>query len=313
MNEEKYLIKSAIIDFFTSYFEERNVAQTIDKCEENMLSIGTGLHEIACNIDEFEKLCDMEISQSSKPLYFEIKNYKEQILMPSKMAFAIFDMAVSDKFSLKESEILINVRVSTTFRKNENIFKALNFHVSTATIEQEEGEFFPVQIPSKHVETLKEKALTDALTSSYNRHYIETKISNLLAKPSLNTIILIDLDNFKCINDNLGHPIGDEVLIGFSSICKNSIRENDTFARIGGDEFFIILNDINREFASSVYERIKKQLKKDFGEYMIKYGFNFSMGVTEILPTDTSFAEIFSRIDTILYKIKHKGGGFLSF
>jgi diguanylate cyclase (GGDEF)-like protein len=120
--------------------------------------------------------------------------------------------------------------------------------------------------------------------------------------------VLIDIDNFKYINDKNGHHIGDKVLQLFASTCKSNIRKNDFIGRWGGDEFVLILPDTDLEQASLIAERLcdditKLRLTIDGG----CLSFSVSMGVSSLSDYTPSVKILLSEADKALYQAKHQG------
>lgn len=106
-----------------------------------------------------------------------------------------------------------------------------------------------VDVLRQELEKAKEKSVTDALTGAYNRlafdEYIAEKIERYTMVKEAFSMLMLDLDNFKSINDKYGHPIGDRVLMAFAQKCRSSIRGDDFLARYGGEEFAIVLPGAN--------------------------------------------------------------------
>lgn len=98
------------------------------------------------------------------------------------------------------------------------------------------------------IQLLRHDAMTDPLTGLYNRRAFEAElersVSNAHRYDRPSALLLIDLDSFKAVNDKMGHQVGDQVLAHVASILKQNTRTNDVVARVGGDEFCIILNEI---------------------------------------------------------------------
>jgi diguanylate cyclase (GGDEF)-like protein len=109
-----------------------------------------------------------------------------------------------------------------------------------------------------------QRLITDYLTGAYNRleidRYLQQKIDSATDYPFVG--ILIDLDDFKKINDNYGHVVGDEILISTVKLLKNSITTNDFLARYGGDEFLIILNEKASAKTNLILRRIEENVEK---------------------------------------------------
>ncbi len=150
-------------------------------------------------------------------------------------------------------------------------------------------------------------ASTDSLTGCYNRRFLE-EFSNEYLKTvkrenySL-SMMMVDIDDFKKINDSYGHDIGDKVLVDFSKMLKECIRANDMFVRLGGDEFLILLLHTNMENSATVAKKILDKVN----EYDEKYKFTVSIGISQIEETDSSINEMMKRADISLYKAKNEG------
>ena len=108
---------------------------------------------------------------------------------------------------------------------------------------------------------LQQLSIEDSLTKIYNRRFFEDTITKEIEiskryETSL-SLILLDIDFFKRINDNFGHQIGDEVLVDFTDLIKNNIRKTDIFSRIGGEEFALLLLHTNLEQAVELAIKLK--------------------------------------------------------
>jgi diguanylate cyclase (GGDEF)-like protein/PAS domain S-box-containing protein len=161
-------------------------------------------------------------------------------------------------------------------------------------------------------EELRQQATTDELTQISNRrHFIELAQNEIKRAARLKrppAIALIDLDHFKQINDTLGHAAGDRVLIEFSKICQNQIREIDVFARYGGDEFVLLLPETDQEQAYEVLERIRLALTThpiDINGKRITI--TISSGITNYAGDQASIDIILSQADKALYHAKESG------
>ena len=116
----------------------------------------------------------------------------------------------------------------------------------------------------------------------------------------INYIILIDIDNFKQINDEYGHIAGDKTIKKIAEILKLSVREDDLVVRYGGDEFLILLKNTNREVAEKVLERIKNKLKEIDG---FDSPITISGGIEE-LKDISSIEECLKSADDKMYNVK---------
>ena len=164
---------------------------------------------------------------------------------------------------------------------------------------------------------LKEKfeqlANTDELTAIYNRRYFfenanrEFKRAKRHQQPM--AVISLDVDHFKAVNDQYGHPIGDQVLIKISQLISTTIRAEDIFARIGGEEFSILLPNITKPKSLQAAERLRELLDTSpiLINNNIKLPIKISLGVSVIKASDSCFQDLYARSDSALYKAKSHG------
>jgi len=120
---------------------------------------------------------------------------------------------------------------------------------------------------------------------------------------------MIDIDDFKNINDTHGHLYGDEVINSLVKIVKKLIRQTDYFGRIGGEEFAIILIETRIKNAEKIAERIRKSTEDDrvLTENQKYISFTISVGITEFSTGDGSFSDVLHRSDLAMYKAKNMG------
>ena len=156
-------------------------------------------------------------------------------------------------------------------------------------------------------------AKTDALTGIYNRGYFHNVSKNLLKSVDKNeaqlSMIMMDIDLFKGLNDNHGHHIGDLVLQNTVEICKSILREKDVIGRVGGEEFSIILPDTTIHEANKIAERIRTAIENYYVEVDgVKVGTTVSLGVASVLQTKSKSLEDLLQIsDQALYQAKADG------
>jgi len=156
-------------------------------------------------------------------------------------------------------------------------------------------------------QTLIDIARIDSMTGLYNRRFfIELCEKELNRQERYHThfsLLMIDCDHFKNINDKFGHAQGDNVLIALSTIFQTITRKSDIIARVGGEEFMIILQETNLEDAYLMAEKIRKEIS----ERMISnHHITVSIGVTQSQPQET-LESILSRVDKALYSAKTTG------
>ncbi|MCM8762531.1 MAG: GGDEF domain-containing protein [Candidatus Omnitrophica bacterium] len=198
--------------------------------------------------------------------------------------------------------------------------KKLNkyFHLTDRVIKWPDGRDVRFELAvditkQKNLEKeLKILAATDEITGLWNRrHFIDQGNHEFERALRYNTpfsLILLDIDWFKKINDSYGHLAGDMVLKKISKIVTNNLRELDVCSRIGGDEFGIILTNTDISGALALAERLRTFIeKKTFVYEANKFNTTISIGITEYKKTFTSFEEMFKIADIALYEAKEKG------
>jgi diguanylate cyclase (GGDEF)-like protein len=155
-------------------------------------------------------------------------------------------------------------------------------------------------------------ALTDPLTGLQNRRSLfelgRVEFSRALRMDRHFCCMMLDLDHFKLINDNYGHPVGDQVLQEIATRCKNSVRAVDLIGRYGGEELIIFLPETDRETAFQVAERLRisidsAPIKVSNGELKV----TISIGVAAKDPYTTDLETLIARADQAMYIAKHKG------
>lgn len=163
-------------------------------------------------------------------------------------------------------------------------------------------------------EKLESMALKDSLTELYNNRYVIERLNSEFARArralSALSLLLIDLDYFKSINDKYGRAFGDKILVQTASLLKADLRANDIVARWAGEEFMVILSDVNRKNAIIVAKKIHRLLTtKGFGDEENVVNLACSIGVVSY-PEDPLFSpkEMIEGVERSLLKVKGLGG-----
>ncbi|MDD5051537.1 MAG: cache domain-containing protein [Sulfuricurvum sp.] len=155
---------------------------------------------------------------------------------------------------------------------------------------------------------LQKIATTDTLTKIYNRYAFFNILESQIEKSSRYkdefSLVMFDLDYFKCINDTYGHDVGDQVLIEVVAHINDSLRKSDIFGRIGGEEFMILLPNTDKQLAKEIAERIRDEVSSI--DIKIAGHITISAGVVEYIQNDTSEILV-KRVDIALYHAKTGG------
>ncbi|HYD79350.1 MAG TPA: tetratricopeptide repeat-containing diguanylate cyclase [Paucimonas sp.] len=160
---------------------------------------------------------------------------------------------------------------------------------------------------------LREQAVQDPLTGLYNRRFLSEQIEAMLSQAERAgyalSMVLLDLDNFKNINDTLGHSFGDQVLINLAALLRRQIRNSDLAVRYGGEEFCLVFP------VSTAYDTKVRMdcLLKQFHDMSIVFGdkaltgLTFSAGIAQLFIHGTSAEELLLMADSALYRAKNEG------
>jgi diguanylate cyclase (GGDEF)-like protein/PAS domain S-box-containing protein len=159
---------------------------------------------------------------------------------------------------------------------------------------------------------LRRLATTDAMTGCLNRRrFLELAQGEFIRSQRSRrpyTVLMLDIDHFKRINDNFGHPVGDEAIKALVAVCQATIRTPDHLGRLGGEEFAIVLPETTGDGAIFLAERLRKSVSKiSLPTAQGAVEFTTSIGLAEFRPDDISAEATLSRADQALYRAKNGG------
>jgi len=246
-----------------------------------------------------------------------LKEFKEKynnlpnLFIEEKGCFSKHTMGKKWLTNIYKQEKQIKVKLKTDLDKSFEYY----FYVQLSKLKRDHYllSFTDITKLERDKELIRRLADYDPLTRIYNRVKFNEMFPIFLEKNDrygeVFSIILFDIDHFKVINDNLGHNIGDRVLVELASLVKQklrylNIRKTSLFSRWGGEEFIILVQSKKVNEA----KKIANILKNDISQYHFpKVGqVTCSFGVTEVKPKDTQI-DIFHRADKALYKAKENG------
>lgn len=205
----------------------------------------------------------------------------------SAFSWLVADISMVDRFSC--TYVLI---INETFRITVFLFIVFMIDKHKRTLEQQ-----------------KELAMLDPLTGVANRrafHQLaDVEIDRARRYPFPFSVLVMDIDNFKGINDEFGHHVGDCLLVTVAETIKTNLRAIDIVARFGGDEFVILLVDTSETEADLVARKLQNQLLDKMKEK--QWNVTFSIGVVTCHYTPDSIEEAILAADALMYEVKHNG------
>lgn len=283
-----------------------NSEKTIQKTEKITQSISIGLSNASSIINALEHLMDFKIDiifldfsigeEESLQFLNHISNDYENSFTPIIMLTSIDQHKELAKEFLNFNIISIMCKANWTAQALKLLaylrISKLNLHTIQNTLIQSES-----------------RGAMDQLTGAYNRHGCEDIFGSLCSREKAYSepfsLIMIDIDFFKAVNDTYGHDTGDNVLQHFARIMMSSIRRDDSLIRIGGEEFIIFLSNASKNIAVKSAEKIRLKIEEAvYTSHNLKITASF--GVVEY-ENNENMQSIIKRADTLLYKAKDSG------
>lgn len=218
---------------------------------------------------------------------------------------------LNNEFLLGRNQIYFEIRLNL----KENEYKWVSVLLTREEAASENGNFFlcliqDVEDRKKNENKLRLEAEKDPLTQLYNKVTTRSMIEECLEKnhTQQHALLIIDIDNFKTINDTRGHVIGDQILLAFAAELSKSFRETDILGRTGGDEFVVLIKNV--QSIALVCDKLQR-LTASFKKYGIDNGFpgrlSTSIGVAMYNKDGKTYEELFKKADAALYEAKRNG------
>ncbi len=254
----------------------------------------------------------IELANKNFLEFFEYENLNDFIQEHNCVCELFEDKA--EHFSL--SQLVGNTELWTDYlyASNDQVKVSIrckngNSHIFNITVEKINDNYMVVFTnitAQEHEVILSELAYHDHLTKIYNRQMFDQLYKKQVANQQRHgdhfSLIMLDIDYFKNLNDTYGHDTGDKVLISLTELITNNIRENDIFARWGGEEFILLLPRTKAKEAYKKAQELREIIDNHHNEIP---HFTASFGVTEVKDYDKE-QSAFIRVDKALYKAKEK-------
>lgn len=435
----EYRVRELMEKFFRAYMNERNLEKTLELVSDEIVSLGTGIQEVARNKEEFRQLLSQEFAVSSDPVFFLIDEYTETAVHPE--ACSVFCYVTAKAQTENGEFVSFRTRLTATCCKEHGEWKILSLHMSIPTDLQEEEEFFPLKYghevikklssqsnrelirlmtntfpggiiggyleegfplyiindemleylgetyeemirrtgekvietiapeDRERVETyvldeirrkggyevqyrllkgngermwvldkgrkvitdegraaivsvvidisesirrqekLRKEAEQDSLTGILNRKEAIRRMEKSFEEKPEGVLFVMDIDNFKMLNDSLGHLEGDRMLIEFSKVLRRCSRSDDICARLGGDEFLVYFPGFaSKERAAERAREIQEQFVVYAGEKYRELDLSVSIGIV-LRVGSGNFESLYRSADGALYQAKRTKKG----
>ena len=161
---------------------------------------------------------------------------------------------------------------------------------------------------TREVTDMKSKSRQDALTGLWNRVYTEEKVNEMISQGTKGALMMIDMDNFKAINDNYGHIAGDQTLKMFADTLRTLSGKDDVLCRIGGDEFVVFIKDVtSKDLLSKRASDIISDLCVKLEQCKFETNSSVSIGIAQTPGDGMDFNKLYNSADKALYYVKQNG------
>lgn len=256
-----------------------------------------------------------------------------------KEIFSLFDEIPKDWFKRKaESVFLLKNKAFTIWEQRPYLFKFNNYRPITGSAEYmyQNTTFIPLMSSTglvthlclliydvtdnathkKDLEKVNAElailSQTDGLTTLFNRSHWENCLNaeykRWCRSRNTSSLVILDIDHFKNVNDTYGHSVGDDVIRHLAQVIKKHARETDISGRYGGEEFVVLLADTPVESAKIFAERLRKEVAQAIVKHNdLEISYTISLGIAEVDPTIKSHEEWIQLADAALYRSKETG------
>ena len=315
----------ALIDYLDTYFGRRDLEGTVARLAPGHCGYGTSLDETVYDIGTARRLFARDIEQAPNRVYYSIRKLA---VTPLSDDHGVVMCELNIRTMIEEQELRFkNMRQTLVFSRIDGNWLIRHLHISFPAAEEHGAdESYPNReleeqtvvlqrlVDTKTaqlrnaMERIEHLAATDKLTGVHNRLKLDELLEAELARSARTgrpfSVILIDIDHFKRINDEHGHLVGDSFLKAFTSLLSARIRSTDAIGRWGGEEFLILCPETAKSDAHALAEDLRSAIS---GHTFEGAGHaTASLGIAEFAPDDTS-ERIMKRADDALYTAKNLG------
>ena len=312
---EASLLIQKILESYISGDPER-ITQILACLSPDIIVIGTGKHEFYHSFDALARGLVKDQEEASGINFIINKQWYTAKLIHENvcLVYGEFNAGEADTGD-KQLVIEMDTRITAVVhREPDGRLVVDSIHQSIPYMYQQEGEYYPKTFADRAEEALRRSELLekdiqlDLMTGLFNRKYTEQHISDYILDDMDGVLILLDLDDFKKVNDVHGHQMGDALIKKISVVLQDSTRESDIAGRVGGDEFMLFMPGVlDCPDADKIAHRLLEKLKEIFASMNLEQ--SCSMGLVWVHDGEMSFEEAYRIADAALYRAKNEGKG----
>lgn len=305
------LWRSYLID--QSEVGDAYIANSLDM--EALSVIGTGRHEFCSTAEQFFENLGNDRSEAEDVAFEILDEYYEARIIDAEVCLVFGTLWVRER--PKEPKLLLvemDTRFSILIHRMDGELKVVHLHHSTPNADQRLNEFYPKTATERanaaleYSKELERRADLDSMTGLLNRMAFERTVEERLVRGVPDAVLfMIDLDNFKSVNDTLGHLAGDRVIMDFADELRSVFLRDAVIGRMGGDEFAVLVGDrASVEEAEAKAGKLIEQWAERGSDKPI--AFSCSVGMARVAGT-RDFPVLYRAADEALYTSKRNGKG----
>ena len=286
-SKDPYFVSYKLKNPLTGQVEEK--FSYVKKVPGSDWIVGNGFYYNAFN-DKLQEKAE-SLTKMYKKQYVRIMIFSLVLIVLSLLVSYLISIALKNRLLKYSKEIK---------QKNSELMN-LNASLEKTVVER-------TKELNQAYENMREIAMKDSLTEIYNRYYFNDALKNEIDRANRYhttfSLCMFDLDYFKDVNDTYGHDVGDKILKSVVDLVKQHLRKSDIFARVGGEEFMIILPKTTLEMAATIVERIRTAVDNYTFEEIEHI--TISIGLVQYKENENN-EEVLKRVDLALYNAKHSG------
>ncbi len=313
---KKSFVYETLLLFLNSYFVYGDMETLLRMSTDNIYCIGVRKETPIFNKEDFRKFLEHHMAEHSSSSVYEINGYQEKMISQGNwLCYCEIETYMDidgEKLNLSWWGITLGIQ------RSQGMYKLSLIHLSEMKNWVQRGEVLKRLYPVGENSFIKslyqhlEESSRDPLTGLYNRKTGEGLVSQALDRGGRYIFLLMDIDNFKAVNDVYGHLKGDIMLKYVADKIRKSFRDTDVSFRLGGDEFVVFIYPCKDRHA--IEQKLEKIIE-DYGRN-IRLQFPYISSALSwggiFSGNKRSFAELYQKADKIMYQVKHRGGeGYL--